>query len=436
MNPRSEEVAGLPCYATIEDLPETPDVALIVVRAARVPEALAACARRGVPFAIVFAAGFAEVGGPGEELEAQIREIVRSTGIRVVGPNCYGSLNVLRGIPLGFATPLELAEYPKGPIGLFSQSGAFGFGFFTMAIEAGLGFGYVLNSGNSVDVGVCDMLEFLAEDPDTRVVAAYVEGIRDEPRFAAAVRACLARGKPVVVLKVGRSEAAARASRAHTASETGDPRAFRALAERLGITLVDDPDELLDALKGFAYAFADPAGVPRLPEGRGVAVLTTSGASGILFAEAAESLGLRLPPLEGDALAGVAGVLPPYGTSANPIDTTAAILDRPNLVPEVLDAIREDRRFASAVVLVSTPTGPWARTLAGGIREAAGRFGRPVAVAVTSGEAYTTDFRRLMAEAGIPVFQSPHRAARALAALVEHAERRARIAGSLGSESS
>lgn len=433
VHPRCEEIAGLPCYATVEELPETPDVALVLVRAARVPDVLAACARRGVSFAVVFAAGFAETGGEGAALDARVREVVASTGMRVVGPNCYGSLNVVKDIPLGLATPFELKEIPRGPVGMFSQSGAFGFGFLTMAMEAGVGFSYVLNTGNSVDVGLCDMMEFLADDPDTRVVAAYVEGIADEARFSAAARACLDRDKPVVILRVGRTPAAARAARAHTASDTGDPEAFRALADELGIVLVRDPEELLDVLVGLAYAFGEASGASRLPEGPGVAVLTTSGASGILFAEAAEERGLRLPTLGGEALAHLRAVLPPFATAGNPIDTTAAVLDRPNLIPEVLDILSESPVFGSAAVMVSAPTGAWARVLAEGIRDAATRFGRPLFVSVLSGRAYTAAFRREMADAGIPVFQSPHRLVRALAALVKHASRRSH-AGSPVSE--
>jgi acyl-CoA synthetase (NDP forming) len=418
---RRLEIGGVRCYPRIEDLPEAPDVALIMTRASLVPGSLEACARRGIPFAVVFAAGFAEASEGGRALEDRIRGIVEKTGLRVVGPNCYGCLNVVDGIPLGFAAPLGFETYPKGPVGLFSQSGAFGFSFLSAAAEEGVGFSYLVNTGNSVDVELGDFLEFAAEDRDTSVVAGYVEGIRDGVRFARAARSCLAAGKPVVLLKVGGVAASERAIHSHTGALAGSRAAFEAAAARLGVVTVRDPEELLDVTR--ALMARQAARWDRRPFSRRVAVITTTGASGILFAEAGEDLGLELPVPREETLARLSEVLPPYATPANPVDTTAAVLDRPRMLEDALGALENATEFGSAAVLLSMPGPELARPFAEGIRSGAVRFGRPVVAAVAAGPRYTEDFRALMAGGPIPVFASPRRAALALRAILDVEER-------------
>jgi len=421
VNARRAEIAGVRCYARIEDLPEAPDVALVMTRASLVPAALESCARQEIPFAVVFAAGFAEASEAGRALEARVRDVVERTGLRVVGPNCYGCLNVIDGIPLGFAAPLGFEAYPRGPVGLFSQSGAFGFSFFSAAAEEGVGFSYLLNTGNSVDVELNDFLEFAAADPDTAVVAGYVEGIRDGLRFARAARSCIAAGKPVVLLKVGGVAASERAIRSHTGALAGSRTAFEAAARRLGVLTVRDPEELLDVTKALVARHVARWSPP--PFGRGVAVITTTGASGILFAEAAEGLGLELPDPNEETLARLREVLPPYATPANPVDTTAAVLDRPRMIEDALAALEGATEFGSAAVLLSMPGPELARAFSDGIHAGAAKFGRPVVAAVAAGPRYTADFRSLMAGGPVPVFDSPRRAAGALRAILRVEER-------------
>ena len=433
VNARRAEIAGIRCYSRIDDIPEVPDVALIMTRASLVPAAIEACASKGVSFAVVFAAGFAEASEAGRRLESRVRGVVDSTGLRVVGPNCYGCLNVVDGIPLGFAAPLGFDAYPRGPVGLFSQSGAFGFSFLTAAAEEGLGFSYLLNTGNSVDVELSDFLEFAADDPDTSVVAGYVEGVRDGVRFARAARSCLAAGKPVVLLKVGGIAVSQRAIRSHTGTLAGSRTAFEAAAARLGVLTVRDPEELLDVTKALVARHqavaGHRAGAQRRarwearPSNRRVAVITTTGASGIFFAEAADGLGLELPAPSEETHARLREVLPPYAVPANPVDTTAAVLDRPRMIGEALVALEEAEEFGSAAVLLSMPGPELARPFFEGIQAGASRFGRPVVAAVAAGPAYTAEFRTLMSGGPVPLYPSPRRAAVALRALLEVGER-------------
>ncbi len=423
VNPRCHQIAGLDCYPRIQDLPEVPDVVLILLKAALVPDALAASAALGAPFAMVFSSGFSEAGEQGADLENQIRELLSVSEMRIVGPNCYGSLNLLDEIPLGLATPFGLEEYPRGSVGLFSQSGAFGYGLLTMAMESAVGFTYVLNSGNSVDLGLCDMMEFFAEDPDTRLVAAYVEQIGDGVRFAHAAQACLSRGKPVVMMKVGHSRVAARAALSHTASLSGSETAFQAAADRIGITTVSDPHEFVDVMSTFDTQLPPrPSGRPHEDVSR-VAAITTSGASGIMFADAIADLDLSLPQLEGRTLQELVKALPSYATATNPIDTTGMTLSHPELLERVLRVLGHEPVIGSAVVMVSAAKGESAEHLSDSIKRGAQDFGKPVFVTVIGGETYGAEFTRHMSDSGIPLFRSPQRAAKALAELSKHRRR-------------
>lgn len=412
VNPRCDEIMGLRAYPDVEALPEVPDVALILVSASRAPEAVEACARKGIPFVAVFAAGFSEVGPRGQALEHRLRDAVRSTRTRIVGPNCYGSMNVIGGVPLGFASALGMDAYPVGSVGFYSQSGAFVFGFLTLGMEEGLGFSYVLNGGNAVDVDACDMLEFLAADADTEIAAAYLEDCPDLERLEKAVGRCRKAGKPVVILAAGGTALGQKAARAHTAAGGLGGAEAELIAGWPGVHMPADADEMLDVLVGLSVRSGR---TPRW-EGDGVAVVTTSGALGVLFADAADRLGLALPPPGDEVARRLDRILPAYASTQNPIDTSAMVVVHPELVIRILDVLREDPSYACVVLMLSTPTGDLGEELPRRLTSALEDFEKPVVVVVTGGRETTSHFCRGIREAGLPLFQAPHRAARAIAA--------------------
>ncbi|MFZ5827794.1 MAG: acetate--CoA ligase family protein [Bacillota bacterium] len=422
VNPKYTEVQGYRAYPTIKELPGPVDVAMLAVNSSRVLASLEECAAAGVKFAIVFSAGFAETGlEDGAALQARMRELARESGMRIVGPNCIGSLNVTGKVPLGFAVPFSDKEFPEGPISFVSQSGAYGYGFMTLASEHGLGFRYIANPGNQVDLDSVDFLQFFADDPETRIVTGYIEGIQDGRRFAEAARTCARAGKPMVILKSGRSQLGQRAAASHTASLAGSETAFDAIAQKYGVIIVHDVEEMLDTLKVLLQGK-----YPRT--GLGVGVVTTSGASGIMAADAAHTEGVAMAELSEETRRRLGQFIPAFGSISNPVDLTAMVLNDSTLYIRAFDIMREAPEVGALAVMLSSPTGALKDRTFADIRATAEQSEKPMVVVATSGEAYTAEFRSLVHRHGLPVFTSPWRAFRALRHLADYAAARERLA--------
>ncbi len=421
VNPRHEEVQGLRAYPGIGDAPEPVDVAMIAVGAGRVLPLLEECAVAGVRFAMVFASGFAETGQVDAiGLQERMRDLARATGMRIVGPNCIGSLNVWDRIPLGFAAPFGQAEYLSGPISFVSQSGAFGYGFMTLAEEEHVGFRYVANTGNQVDLGAVDFLEFFAADPDTRIVAAYIEGVGDGPRFKAVAEECVRQRKPLIVYKAGRSPLGRRAVASHTATLAGSEIAFEAVASRAGVLSVHDVDEMLDVIKVLIQG--------KLPRpGAGVGIVTTTGASGIMAADACAAEGVPVAELSEATRRRLAAFVPVYGSTANPVDLTAMVIQEPGMYTKAYQTVREAPGVGALALLHSTPTGALVDALLAGIKATAAESDKPMVNVITSGGSITAGFRRKLQEEGLAEYTCPRRAIRALRHLYQYAGAQERL---------
>src|SRR4051812_17676658 len=285
VNPMRAQVQGIDAYDQIADVPRPVDLAIIVVPAASVVEALRCCAAVGVGVAIVFASGFAEVGEDGRGLQTEIEAIAASSGMRVLGPNCLGSFSAEQRAVATFSTAFDAdGELVDSPVGLVTQSGAVGTFSFTAMNALGVGVRYFANPGNSCDITVTEVLTELAGEADVAVLLGHIESFGD--RAALEHLACTAEqaGKPLVLLKAGRTAAGARAIGAHTASHPGDDAVFdRVLHEHGGIR-VDSMEALADA----ALAFVDG----RRARGRRLTIVTFSGGAGALTADAAVEHGL------------------------------------------------------------------------------------------------------------------------------------------------
>lgn len=423
VNPRYETIQGLRAYPSIRAVPEAVDVALVAVSASQVMPILEECAAAGVAFAMVFSAGFAETGEhKGAALQQQMRDLAVRSGMRIIGPNCIGSLNVTDRIPLGFAIPFGQRHLPTGPISFVSQSGAFGYGFMALAGEHGLGFRYIGNPGNQVDLDAVDLLQFFAEDSGTRIVAGYIEGIRDGERFAEAARTCARLGKPLVLHKVGRSPLGQRAAASHTASLAGSDAAFEAVARAYGVISVHDVEELLDVLKALL-----PGKLPR-PDG-GVGIVTSTGASGVMAADACHDEGVAVAALSPATRSRLGEFIPAFGSTMNPVDLTAMVINDVSLYGRAYEIMRAAPEVGSLAIMLSSPRGPEHEPHIADIRSVAARAEQPMVVAVTSGEVYTADFRQAMQASGFPTYTSPWRAIRALKHLYRLAEAWSRQSG-------
>lgn len=309
IHPRRDEVFGLPCYPSLAAVPGAVDCAVVAVNRENSVRALDEIAAAGIPAAVVYASGFAEGGVEGQALQRRLAAIAGEAGIAVCGPNCMGLLHVPSGAMLtGYHVPPVMEP---GSVAAIVQSGSV---FYSLIHNTrGVGFNYVVSSGNEAASDLCDHLEAVLADPATRVVALFVEGIRRPERFLELVAQAHQRTVPILVLKVGRTQEGARFAVAHTGALAGSDAVFDAVCRTHGVVRVQDIDELLEAAGAFAR-------LARLPGGDGVAAVTDSGGERTMLADMASEIGLRLPTLAPMTRAALAEVLPFPDSISNPLD--------------------------------------------------------------------------------------------------------------------
>jgi len=415
VNPVRDEIDGVRCYPSVEALPETPDLAVIVLAARRVPVALAACGARGVPVALVISSGFAEADDAGKQLQRELADVARTYGIRIVGPNCQGVMNIEDGMAAGFGAPFSL-RYRKGPVSVVSQSGGFGCGILVMASEEGLGFRHFVTTGNECDLGALDLIEYLVDDPGTQVIAVYIEGLKDGRRLLDVGTKALRAGKPLLVWKGGTSDAGARAVASHTANLTSPARLYRAAFRQMGAIEVNDVPELADIATGLVAG--------RMPRGLRVAVVTTSGGAGVVMADRYSEAGIQIPSLTEATLDRLKKCLPPFASVGNPIDTTAGVIDGADRLREVLELIASDPNIDCMSLACAQLSGEVATRIAEAVVAVYRRTDKPFFLAWNAPAHLAQDAYALVDAAGVPRFRTPGRCAKALSALCHYAHRR------------
>ncbi|MDR7156444.1 acyl-CoA synthetase (NDP forming) [Sphingobium xenophagum] len=407
INPARSEVQGLRAWPTIESLPVVPDCAVLTLPAEAVLPTIEACASRGVKGAVIFSAGFAEMGAAGAELQSRIRNVARKAGMRLLGPNCLGLYNMHANTFLSFSGIFDDVKGTAGRIGLVSQSGGYAGEVVKSALDIGLHFGTWITTGNEVDVGLGEALQFLVESDEIDVVVGYIEGVRDRDSFIAALATAHARRKPVILLKVGRTEQGAMAAASHTASLAGSDPVYDAVFERYGAYRARTTEEMLDV----AYA----ASLGRYPRGRRLAILTNSGGIGVQAADFAADEDLVVSPAS-PALQQAIAALAPHGATENPIDLTGQVANDPPLFARALDAVLASGEFDMAYCNVGLIAGlPFIRDpLLTSMQDAANRHAQAtVALSVTA----PPDMVAAYSNAGYICVREPARAIAAMAAL-------------------
>lgn len=336
INRKAGLVQSLPAHANLDEVPEVPELAVVAVPPQGVLDAVRDCARRGVKAAVILSAGFSEMGDEGRRLQEQIGEVARDTGMRVVGPNCLGAIGVPDKSIATFSVALESSFPAAGSVGIVSQSGNLGSFTLRLAGERGLGVSRMLTTGNECDVDIADAIASLAADPDTRVILCCMETCRDGAKLIRAMAMAREAGKPLVVLKVGVSEAGSEAAASHTGALAGSDAVFDAVLRNGGAIRVPSIEQLIEV--GHALSVVGPAHVPG---GNRVAVLTASGGFGVLLADAASAQGLALPKLAASTQERILSVVP-FASPANPVDMTAQVSSRPEVLARMLDAVARD----------------------------------------------------------------------------------------------
>ncbi len=388
VNPKAEEILGLPVLKSITDAPEAPELAVVVIPAKIVASTVEQCAVAGVKAAIVITGGFAEAGPEGERLQEDLAQVVRRTGIRVVGPNCQG---------VNMPHEHMCASWPlittKGRIAFASQSGTVGAAFLDLAAAENLGVSGFVSLGNRVDVDEAEVLSYFNQDPHTQVIALYLEGVKRASYFLDALREA---EKPVVILKAGRTVQGSRAAESHTKSMAGSDAIYEALFRKYQVYRADTLEELFDFAKALAY-------LPR-PRGRRVMITTSSGGAAILAIDEAEQSGLEVPAPNPILQERLREMLPAHCAVGNPVDLTGDAISSPELYRQVMDKTRDD--YDAQVVIFGDPIPGAAEQVTPGAAEL---------VIFLGGAEVEQEERQKLYGKGIPVFPTPERGVRALA---------------------
>lgn len=288
INPNRPTIRGLPAFPSVSAAPEPPDVAILAVPVAHLLAQVEDCARAGVGACIVITGKLADAGPEGAAIQDQVLAVARAAGMRLLGPNCLGIFNMTDGAMLSSSLALEVERVRAGGIGMVSQSGALMGTLVSLGHDYGIGFSRCVSVGNQADLELCDVLEYLIGDAATRVIALYIEGLKDAPRFVRLLHRARAEGKPVLCVKAGRSEAGAQAARSHTASLAGSFAAFEAACRDAGAVVLADPAAMVLAADALDR-------LPRLPRaGMGIAVMASSGGSTVTTADMLPAAGLRM----------------------------------------------------------------------------------------------------------------------------------------------
>ncbi|MCD6324616.1 MAG: CoA-binding protein [Desulfurococcales archaeon] len=411
INVRREYVQGVKAYRSVKDVPETPDLAVIVVPKRFVKQSLKECGEAGVKAAIIITAGFREAGEAGLKEELELVRIAREYGMRFVGPNCVGVMNVPAGLNATF-----VMDAKPGYVAFVSQSGALGGAIIYKTVKESIGFSKFVSVGNMADIDFSDLMLYLRDDRDTKAIALYVEGVRDGKRFIEVAEEVVRR-KPVIVLKGGRFGKAARAVASHTGSLAGNYRIYEAAFKQSGILEASTIDEMLSMARAFTVPLPRTSGgVVR------AAILTNAGGAGVLVSDELERRGVPVADLEPSTIDKLRKVLPPMAAVKNPVDMIASATgeDYYRVTKLLLSDPNVDLVIAACVV--PTFAGMTPTEHAEGVVKAWNESGRakPLLALFMAGEV-SAKAREYLEREGVPTYERPEDVASAAEALARQA---------------
>jgi acyl-CoA synthetase (NDP forming) len=408
INPGRAEVQGLKAYASIGEVPQAPDLAVIAVAGDEAVRAVEDCAAKGVRVAVVMTSGFGEIGAEGQRSQERMAAAARAAGMRLVGPNCQGLANFATGAVANFSTVFNEIEARDGPVAIVSQSGACSQAIYVLARQRGLDVRHVHATGNEADVTVADLAAEIVKEDGVRLVLLYMEAIQRPQILAQAAGFARARDLPIVAVKAGRTASGVRAASSHTGALASEDRVIDAFFAKHAIWRAADPQELVDT--GGLYLAGGR------PKGRRFVAVSNSGASCVMAADAAEELGLELPQFDEATKARLKKVLPAFATAANPLDVTGGLLNDSGLIGGSLEALGE--ADACDLLMLAIPIAGAGYDVPRFARDAAAfrsRHGKSIALAAPQPEV-RAEFEKL----GVPAFAREREAMLALRQLAAH----------------
>ena len=411
VNPKADVIEGLTCYPSLEAIGQTPDLVLVIVPAKFVPQIMEDCAKVGARSVIIITAGFKEIGDEGKKLEAQIAQVAKRTGIRFIGPNCLGLIAPGNKVNASFGGDLPV----PGGIGYISQSGALLAAILDVANANGIGFSKLVSIGNKADVDELDLTKAMGSDPETKVVAGYLESISDGNAFVREAER-ISHSKPILLMKSGATEAGAKAASSHTGSLAGAEVAYESAFKRAGVVRCDSIKQQFD----YAQAFSTQP----LPAGPSVAVVTNAGGPGIMAADAIEQMGLTFANLNEETVNRLAERLPAAANVHNPIDVLGdALADRYEFV---VDVVLDDPNVETVLVLLTPQAMTEARKSAEAVvRVAKSKPAKPV-LACFLGAGKVQEGIVALRQGGIPQYDSPESAVETIKVMADYVRWRSR----------
>jgi acyl-CoA synthetase (NDP forming) len=406
VNPKATEICGLPCYPDIASLPTVPDVGIVLLGAERAHQAVKELAQIGCAAAIVLASGYTEVGEEGAKRQAEL--IAAAGSMRILGPNTIGLVNITDQIVLSASGALEMDHFPSGAISLVSQSGGILGSLLARASARGVGLAKMISTSNEVDLELADFIDWLVDDEATKVIALYVETVRNTKKFRAAALRARQAGKPIVAFKIGRSEAGAKAAISHTGALAGSDRIYDALFKQTGILRAQRFDELLDMPAALATG--------RSLRGNRVAILTSTGGAGTLVSDALGVTGFETPPPDAETAAKLRALQ--QGDHAaldrNPIDVTLAGL-QPALLKGAISAVLSSPTYDALVVIVGASALAMPELMSNAIKSCMSLSDKPILAYISP---HAPNIGSLLTQGGVPAFSAPESCSAALVAML------------------
>lgn len=411
VNPGADEILGIKAYPSVKAIPGPVDMAVILTPSVAVLSMVKECVEKGVKGVVINSAGFGEAGEEGKAREREMVRIAQEGGTRIIGPNCIGVYCPAARLPFPLWSGTE-----SGKVGVVSQSGSLADHLAHITTQNGIRFSKAISCGNECDLNAVDFLEYLGEDPDTEIIIAYLEGIKDGRTFSQLAKE-VSKKKPIILWKTGESEAGARAAASHTGALAGSTAVWDGVIKGSGIIRVKSFEDILDTLYTFYHQ--------PFPQGNRVAIITGPGGPAVGSTDACLEMGLEVPKLLGKVREKLQAVLPPTGASAdNPVDLTLASVVNPALNGEVITILGQDEQIDMILII-----GIGGEKFQNSVSEAAREINKPLVTAMLMPMDSVLRDTEVLLNLGIPVYSDPRRAIKALARISEYSAFRRALMG-------
>jgi acetyltransferase len=413
VNPKYSTIGNLKCHPRLSDIPPMVDVVLVAVPESAVFSVLEEAGKNKIKNAIVYSSGFSEVGEEGKSRQERLKGLAEEFRISVCGPNCVGIVNFHDNIAMSFSQFLNISTLIPGHIAFISQSGALGGSLLNRAQDKKIGFSYFVSTGNEAVLGSSDFMEYLVDDPNTRVIAALIEGVSNAEKFLEVSDLALKKNKPIVVMKIGKTKAGAKAASSHTGSMVGTDEVYDAIFKQKAIIRVNDLDDL--------YLTASVFVKSQLPKGNRIGILTSTGGGGVILTDKIIEGDMVVPDPSQKTTQSLRKVVPSFASVQNPFDLTAQLINDPLLFRKSIEVFAKDENFDAVIVATSMVASELSEKRASFIIKAAESIKKPIFTWWAAGS-LSAPGMRMLEESQVPFFNTADQCVNAMRSLIQYSK--------------